>query len=175
MTQNRRSFGQFAFASILTLTTKSAIAQVSSSLKTPEQSEFIFFVNETDRSAAQKKAEFLLSQLDTPPSVASQRIEAIYAQGAAALKTRYSGSAFNQRISTERGALGLVRERVFQGIDGGFKKLPNIPAGEYLIVVFATIFQNSSDIYTEQITLARNDTSWQFVEYFIAKKPYYSY
>lgn len=176
--KNRRNFGKSVLASTLMLTLNSARSQTtSSSLKGSSQSEFLFWIGEAERADAKKTAEFILSQLDATP-MDTRRLQILYGQGSTALTTRYSESTFSQRMMTTRAPLGVLKERVMLGIDGGYRKLPNINEGEYVIVNFASNFQAFSDIFTEQVTLGREGgprSAWKFVEYYVAKKPYYSY
>lgn len=176
--QKRRNFVKLAFVSTLAFGASQATSQpIVPSVKNLDQSEFLFWANDSERSAARKTAEFIVSQLDSTP-LDAPRLRGIYGQGSAALKERYSEADFIQRMLSTRAPLGNAKERVLHGIDGGFRKLPNIAEGEYLIVAFSTNFQGTPDIYTEQVTLGRNggtNSAWQFVEYYVAKKPYYSY
>lgn len=175
---NRRNFGRIAVASVLTLTTQRAVTQpITTSEYRASQLDYIFFANERDRTEARTIAETFLTQLDSAHLVKSE-VNEIYSRSSELLKKRYSETAFMKRISLTRTPLGTPKTRVFEGIDGGFRRLPNLVDGEYLIVIFNTIFDKISDIYTEQVTLERNRQTgrgWQLVEYFSDKKPYYEY
>jgi hypothetical protein len=176
--QNRRNFGKLALTSVFALSTSRSLAQTNvSSEPHRKQSDYIFFASEQDKAAARQAAEVVLGQLDNS-RLDGSRLSIIYQQSAKALKNRYTESDFANRLMATRTPLGTAKVRALEGVDGGFKRLPNLADGEYLIVIFDTVFQGAADIYTEQVTLARDrdaGVEWRLVEYFTGMKPYYEY
>jgi hypothetical protein len=88
------------------------------------------------------------------------------------------GADFLEVLSRVRAPLGLVRERVESGIDGGFRRLPNLPLGSYAIATWDVRLEKNPYIYTEQLTLAspsRDLQGWVLCGYYLSPKPYLEY
>ena len=144
------------------------------------QSSYLFWIDEGDMITAKIRAQKFLAALDQSSEIGKD-LHDVYANASHLLQVRYTERAYNERLEALRKPLGKVKRRVLRGVDGGYKTLPNRPLGQYVIVVFNTNFANNTDIYTEQVTLAREsstsstrDSTWKIVEYYCGTKPYYS-
>ncbi|MCO8250045.1 DUF4019 domain-containing protein [Comamonas thiooxydans] len=143
---------------------------------TATQAEYIFWLSERDRSIAQENAKYILTELDSFP-LDRHRVSNLYHRGSSSLKVKSKEVNFVNRVLKYREGRGTIKERLFQSIEGGFTMLPGYANGKYVIVSFDSIFSNSRDIYTEQITLSldSSNTQWQFADYYSAVKPFYTY
>ena len=172
---NRRSAGAVILLSAASLPAGSSAAATSG-----QQGEYLYFLPEPDRTHAAAVAQQLLVEFDTVP-IDARRLAGVYQRSAPAMRNQGSEAAFIERVSKYRAGLGARRERVLQGVEGGFRFLPNLPDGQYAIVVFDTVFGPPSPaplIYTEQLTLARDPargSSWEMVDYYLDLKPFYKY
>ena len=126
---------------------------------------------------ARSLATQVVADLDGNP-LDPRRVSGVYQRGAPALKDRSPEASFVSRLVKYREGKGRLRERAFQGVEGGFKFLPNYPDGQYSIVTFDSMFEATSVLCTEQVTLSRDlaqGGQWQFVDYYLATKPFYTY
>jgi len=142
-----------------------------------KQADYLFWLSERERAMARGLATQVAAELDGKPPHPG-RVSGIYQRGAPALRKRSPEAAFVSRLTKYREGKGRLRERAFQGVEGGFNFLPNYPDGQYSIVTFDTMFEATSVLYTEQITLSRDLAQgghWQFVDYYLAIKPFYTY
>ena len=141
------------------------------------QGEFLFWMDSAARAEVRRVAEAIAYTLDSEPPDRPQPALRLYAMGAKELQQRYSANDFAQRVAQSRTALGgKVRSRVFQGVDGGFRMLPNLPDGEYCIAVFDLLLTNGDLMATEQFTLSRSSGySWLLANHYIGAKPFYRY
>lgn len=178
---NRRELGGLATRAISLVAVASlagvASAQQSSAGSSASQSDYLFWLSEHDRTMVHDLATQLVAELDATP-LDSRRFSGIYHRGAPALKARSTEATFVKRLMKAREGLGPLRDRVLQGVEGGFKFLPNYPDGQYSIVTFDAKFTDAPIIYTEQLTLCRDPAQggqWQFVDYYLATKPFYTY
>jgi hypothetical protein len=124
-------------------------------------------------AGARAVAEQLLLRIDSA-SLSTAQATSVHGDSGVALKTRYTPSAFAARIASVRGPLGAVAERTYSGLHGPYHTLPNIIAGEYLIIVFDTRFQGRPGLHTEQVTLEADRSgaaTWRLVEYYVASVP----
>lgn len=154
-----------------------ARAQKSPAGTPASQSEYLFWLSEHDRAMARDLALRLVAELDGTP-LDARRVSGVYQRAAPALKERSTEATFVRRLMKSREGLGPPRERVLQGVEGGFKFLPNYPDGQYCIVTFDATFDARPTIYTEQLTLARDPAQggqWQFIDYYLATRPFYTY
>lgn len=168
--------GALLLPSIMLLTGKTE-AQQAPLVSSAKQTEYLFWLPERDRMIAREVAIFLVLNLDATP-LDAVRLSGIYQRSAPALRKRYMESAFVNRIKKYRDGVGKPLDRVLQGVEGGFKFLPNFPDGQYAIVTYDTIFSATSLIYTEQITLSRDSSQheqWQLLDYYVATKAFYTY
>lgn len=172
---NRRSVAGLVLLSAAALpATRSAAATGS------QQAEYLYFLPERDRTQAATAAQQLLAEFDTVP-IDARRLAGVYQRAAPALRKLGSEAAFVERVTKYRAGLGARRERVLQGVEGGFRFLPSLPDGQYAIVVFDTLFGTPSTsplLYTEQLTLARDPARgsvWELVDYYLDLKPFYKY
>lgn len=164
-------------AGVVASGSRAAMAADALKSASSKQADYLFFVNDKEKTAAKEAAASIVAQLDTALGDGAALVR-IYDNASPTLKSRYSAGEFAKRMVIARASKGKLVERALEGLDGGFKKLPNMPEGEYLIVIFDSVFQSSDDIYTEQISLVRHDRSasdWQLAEYYSDKKPFYSY
>lgn len=178
----RRNFGVStvktcaALASAL-ISSRSFAQSGNNSEKAPaKQSEYLFWLSDVDRQKAREIASQIVNEFDSQP-FDIRRVSGVYQRGSPALKRKVSESSLVRRVQKYRADLGRVRERVFQGVEGGFRFLPGMPDGLYLIVTFDVIFQNNEIFYTEQITLSKNESVglWEFTDYYLSSKPFYAY
>ncbi len=125
-------------------------------------------------------AEQILKEIDAGVRDA-RYLQGVYQRAGGVTHARYSnGTAFSDRILSNRGSLGAVKARAVQGVEGGFRMLPNLPGGEYVIAIYDAVFSGAPDLlYTEQVTLSREpgvaSSPWTFVEYYVNSKPFYKY
>lgn len=101
-----------------------------------QQSDFLFWMADDVRANARQAAEAMTRVLDASPPEDPSAARRLYAAGGRELHQRFRADDFANRVAQARGALGRLRRRAFQGVDGGFRMLPNIPDGEYCIVCF---------------------------------------
>ncbi|MHA6830863.1 DUF4019 domain-containing protein [Ralstonia pseudosolanacearum] len=148
--------------------------------ETMGQKEFLFWLDDRDRSAVRTVAEQILKEIDA--GVRDGRyLQGVYQRAGSVTHARYAnGTAFSERIVSNRGSLGAVKARAVQGVEGGFRMLPNLPEGEYVIAIYDAVFSGAPDLlYTEQVTLSREpgvaSSPWTFVEYYVNSKPFYKY
>lgn len=170
----RREFSRFAISAIAATVTTNTFAQ-SDAEPTLKQAEYVFWLDERNRSAIEKSAVALAKNIDTNLAGSFRGVERFYREGSVHLKERYDLGQFESRLRTISRSRGQVVDRVFHGIDGGFRFLPNLNEGEYAIALFDVRTADSSEIHTEQITLSLDNGQWRFVEYFVDTKPFYSY
>lgn len=175
---NRRHLGGLGLLTTWAVASRRADAQsLPASMRGNDQSEYLFWLGTTERLEARLAAEALLNELDPAPRDRS-RLAGVYGRAGSAHRKRFTEAAFIDRIEKFRVPQGPVRERAFQGVEGGFRFLPNFPDGEYVIVVFDTLFRPTQDIKTEQVTLGREpgrESEWLFVDYYVGQKPFYKY
>ncbi|AMP69818.1 DUF4019 domain-containing protein [Ralstonia solanacearum] len=144
------------------------------------QKEFLFWLDDRDRSAVRTAAEQILKEIDVGVRDA-RYLQGLYQRAGSVTHARYpTGVAFSDRVASNRGSLGALKARSVQGVEGGFRMLPNLPGGEYVIAIYDSIFAGAPDIlYTEQVTLSREpgvaSSPWTFVEYYVNAKPFYKY
>lgn len=140
------------------------------------QSDYLFWLDDASRLLARQAAEQFAAALDARGSDRATS-EGLYAAGGRELQGRYTAEQFVQRISSTRAKLGPLQARAFQSVEGGFKMLPNLPEGEYAIVVFDVKSPNGL-MSSEQFTLSRNESAgagWKLVEYYVGDKAFYRY
>jgi len=178
---NRRELSGMAARAISLIAATSLASTVhsqqSAASTSANQSEYLFWLSERDRATAREMASLLSAELDATPLDAG-RISGVYQRGAPALRARSTEATFVRRLMKWREGLGPLRERVLQGVEGGFKFLPNHPDGQYCIVTFDSMFGARPEIYTEQFTLGREPSQgaeWQFIDYYLATRPFYTY
>jgi Protein of unknown function (DUF4019) len=133
-------------------------------------------MDDSARAAARQAAESMAASLDSRPAQLVDSAKRLYAAGARQLQGRFNADEFATRVAQGRGALGTLRHRAFQGVEGGFRMLPNLPDGEYCIAIFDLLFENQRPLVTEQFTLSRNAAGeWQLANYYLGEKPFYRY
>lgn len=148
--------------------------------ETMEQKEFLFWLDDRDRAAIRLISEQILKEIDVSIRDAS-RLAGVYQRAGRVTHGRYpTGTAFSNRVLSNRRPLGAARARSAQGVEGGFRMLPNLSAGEYVIATYDSIFAGAPEVlYTEQVTLSRESgvasSPWTFVEYYVNSKPFYKY
>lgn len=172
----RRDLGGAAFV-VATSLTSLARAQQSPTATPAKQQEYLFWLTERDRLSVREAAATVLAELDGIP-LDTRRISAVYQRSARALRKRSTEATFVNRLLKYRDGLGAPRERALQGVEGGFKFLPNYPNGQYSIATFDTAFGTTPTIFTEQLTFERDPShgdQWMFVDYYLATKPFYAY
>jgi len=124
-----------------------------------------------ERNEARAVAEKILVRLDGFASGGTVDVETIYNSGGAALKTRYSSEQFGARIKNVRKPLTTMISRKLYTVSGGFRALPNLPTGRYVIVMFDSMFSDKK-MKSEEVTLEQKSqgSDWTFVEYYIGPK-----
>jgi hypothetical protein len=153
-----------------------SFAQTAAAAHGIEQGDFLFWMDDSARAAARQAAESMAASLDSPPAQLVDSAKRLYAAGARQLQGRFKADEFATRVAQGRGALGMLRHRAFQGVEGGFRMLPNLPDGEYCIAIFDLLFENQRLLVTEQFTLSRNAAGeWQLANYYLGEKPFYRY
>ena len=123
-------------------------------------------------TAARGSAERVLTQIDSIV-LSGSPISTLYDAAGQALKMRYRPAALAARLNDVRAPLGEVQDRSFSGFHGPYHTMPNLVAGEYLIIVFATHFKDKPGTYTEQVTLEADRAGaalWRAVEYYVAPR-----
>ncbi|WKB56172.1 DUF4019 domain-containing protein [Eleftheria terrae] len=173
---NRRHFGTLALLGTAATAPSVRGENLPAGTRGIDQLEYLFWLGDAERQEARRTAQSVLEELDAGPTN-RQRLSGVYHRAGAAHRKRYGETASIDRLVKGRGPLGRLRERVLQGVEGGFRMLPNYPDGEYVIVVFDSMFEQLKDIQTEQVTLARVPTQnqWLFHDYYVNTKPYYKY
>lgn len=139
------------------------------------QDDYIFWLDDRERRVACEYSDLILREIDATP-LDSRRIKGIYDRASQALRKKSTEASFVSRVMNYREGLGSVKDRVFQGVEGGFKFLPNYPDGHYCIAVYDSVFSGDSVIYTEQLTLSKpSGERWELLDYYQAAKPFYVY
>ncbi|WP_165856069.1 DUF4019 domain-containing protein [Marinobacter sp. JSM 1782161] len=144
-----------------------------------QQEQYLYWMDQQTRNQVAERGEKVTEALDRIVRDGAD-VWNLYNRASQTLRDRYDFDAFKQAMK-ERTKLGVSENRIFAGVDGGFKRLPNLPGDrEYAIVKYDVTFQNHDLLYTEQVTLEKTeDTSsasaWRVVGYFVGKKPFYMY
>lgn len=159
------------------LISSGAVAQLKANAAAQKmQGDYLFWLDESLRALARQTAESIVAALDSNPQQRLEVVRRLYAAGSRELQERYRTDEFVARIAQMRNPLGTIRTRVFQGIDGGFRLLPNLPDGEYCIVIFDVLLAQKDLMATEQLTLSRSGgAGWQLADYYVGEKPFYRY
>lgn len=154
----------------------SAAGSVTPDDEAERQPAYLFFLTNDSRLEAGRAAQDYARAIDATQGDAG-KLGAFYREA-----MRYDGAPlseqrFVQSIETARANFNKPSDRVLESVDGGFRRLPGYPNGQYAIVSFDVRFSGSSVIYTEQLTLERVPVGahWRLVGYFIGTKPFYRY
>lgn len=140
------------------------------------QGDFLFWMDDAARAQARAAADAMLLMLDGAPPQDPAAARRLHAAGSSELRQRYKVDEFANRVAQTRGALGAVRQRAFQGVDGGFRMLPNLPDGEYCIVLYDLQMDRGGLLATEQFTLARSaGQPWLLANHYVGERPFYRY
>ena len=141
-----------------------------------QQGDFLFWMDDAARAAARAVADAMQLALDAAPPKDPSAGRQLYAVGSPELRQRYGVDEFANRVAQTRSALGAVRRRAFQGVDGGFRMLPNLPDGEYCIVIYDLLLASGSLMASEQFTLSRSTGQpWLLANHYVGEKPFYRY
>ena len=127
-------------------------------------------ISVTEIDLAKATALSILETVDKAP-LSKFESNSIYASAGDALKRRYTSDTFSDRVLKVRAPLGIKSERTFYGYSGPYRQIPNLIPGDYVIMAYRTRFAQSSQMFTEQITLEhdrRASSGWKFVEYYEA-------
>ena len=130
-----------------------------------------FDVSFAERNEARAVAEQILAQLDELATSSVVDLDEIYKSGGDALKGRYSSKQFASRIRSVRIPLTTLASRKLYTVSGGFRNLPNLPTGRYVIVMFDAMFSDKK-MKSEEVTLEQKShgSDWTFVEYYVGPK-----
>jgi hypothetical protein len=109
---------------------------------------------------AQKSAEAWLALTDSGKYADS------WDQASSAFKAKVSRSMWVDQLTAVRGPFGKVVSRKLTAAQ--YKKSPpGAPEGEYVVVQYATNFENKSDSVETVSLMLDKDTKWRTVGYFI--------
>lgn len=153
-----------------------AVDSISSTIAV-DQAEYLFWLDESDMRSVLSSAKIVLDKIDMSAAAKdTNSLGQIYAAASQQFRGRYSLDAFSKKILDLRSQTGAVRKRVAQGVEGGFLTFPNFQDGHYAIAVFNVMLAKTKEIYTEQVTLEKDDATgrWRMVEYYFAPRPYYA-
>jgi Protein of unknown function (DUF4019) len=141
-----------------------------------EQADFLFWMDDRARAAARQAADGMAAALDSRPEQLLESAKRLHAAVGRPVQARFKADEFAARVAQGRNGLGPLRGRALQGVEGGFRMLPNLPDGEYCIAIFDLQFENQKQLVTEQFTLSRSAAGeWQLVNYYLGEKPFYRY
>jgi len=140
-----------------------------------EQEKYLFWLDRNNRISAQISADDIVSSLVSDGDKLLSAANILYKNADKSVRDRFSLTGFTNRIVEYRMAAGPIAQRSFQGVEGGFITLPNLPRGRYCIVIYDLLLENSnSPILTEQVTLSLSpELIWQFAAYYLGTKPFY--
>lgn len=151
----------------------------SRAAETMGQKEFLFWLDDRDRSAVRTVAEQILKEID-----AGSGMPAI-CRGLPACRRRDPRPLFERHGVLRSHPLepGITGGREGTGSPGCRRRIPHAaqsPRGEYVIAIYDAVFSGAPDLlYTEQVTLSREpgvaSSPWTFVEYYVNSKPFYKY
>ena len=159
----RQALSLFGSGLALSLSSTVAIADASGNAD--------FDVSFAERNEARAVAEKILAHLDEYASGSNVDLGVVYKIGGSALRARYSLQQMAIRIRSVRVPLAAVLNRKLYAVSGGFRELPNLPSGRYVIVMFDSVFSNKK-VKSEEVTLEQKSqgSDWTFVEYYVGPK-----
>jgi hypothetical protein len=152
------------------------LASTTLATESADQRDYLFLLDDKDRSQARDAALGYLARVDTATGSYGV-LERLFKDSPCLAEHGASESVFVREVSEARAGKGLPNRRVLEAVNGGFRWLPSSKrASQYAIAAFDVTYTGSDLWLTEQVTLERGAAGvWSFCGYYLGPKPFYKY
>lgn len=152
------------------------LASTALATESSDQRDYLFLLDDKDRSQARDAAFDYLARIDTATGSRGV-LEKLFSDSPCLAEHGASQPVFVREIIETRAGKGLPNRRVLEAVNGGFRWLPSSKrASQYAIAAFDVTYTESALWLTEQVTLERGAAgAWSFCGYYLGPKPFYKY
>lgn len=116
--------------------------------------------SDADKAAAQEAATAWVAMTDAAKYADS------WDKGGAIMQAVVTKPQWEQALASVRTPLGAVKSRTLKSAEYT-TTLPNSPEGEYVVIQYATSFENKADMTETIIPMKDKDGTWRVAGYFI--------